>query len=222
MTTKDWWKVLLSFTVIIVVIGAFVTPLLQYRTVGAATSFLENRGYLVFSAAEYALLAKEATAQAAVANAEAAVINAEAAAAAAEETLGKLLLHNENEVFLYPESVNATVTFTAGTPTDTFGAWAEIIDSDTVTLSSKFAVNSGYIVEVTARDYSVADEIYIIELAYGEAKTIIGRVKIKSDWTYVLALKSNPVTPAGETIYYRMKAETASATLNVDFRYYYN
>ena len=210
-------KVLLGFIAVVVTLLCIpiAMDLRNPISVSAATDYLEDRDYVVFSAAEYALLAKEATAYAAVQNAEAAVI-------ASQSTLATLLLHNENEVFLYPDSVTATVNFTAGTPANNFSAWAEITDSDASTLSSKFAANSGYVVEIMTHDYSVADEIYIIEMAYGANKTVIGRVKLRSDWTYVLALRSQPVTPAGETIYYRMKAETAGASLQADFRYYYN
>jgi len=134
--------------------------------------------------------------------------------------LTTLLQHNENEMHLYPEGVGTTVTFTAGNGIDTFGAWAEIVDSLAVTLSSLFAASAGYIKEIMTRTYSHANEIYIIELSYGAANTILGRVKVRSDWTYVLSLLSVRV-PAGETVYYRMKAETALATLIADFRYYF-
>jgi hypothetical protein len=131
-----------------------------------------------------------------------------------------LLLHTENEVFVFPEEVAADVNFAAGNPADTFGAWTEIVDTGAVTLSSKFAARTGYLAEAMFREYSVANEIYIVEISYGIANTIIGRVKLRSDWTYVLTLRSQRI-PAGEIIYYRMKAETALATLKADFRYYY-
>jgi hypothetical protein len=153
--------------------------------------------------------------------ADAAVTNAEAAALAANQTLETLLLHNENEVFLFPEAVTANATMTAGNGSDLFGAWTEIVDTGADTLTAKFAANDGYLVELTTRDYSDANEIHVIEIATDAAgANVIGRVKVRSDWTYILTLKSTRVT-AGDTIYYRMKAETALATLSADFRYYH-
>lgn len=135
-------------------------------------------------------------------------------------TAASLLAHNENEEYVYPDGVGATVSFTAGGGIDTFGAWVEIVDNGAVTLSSKFAANSGYVVELMTRTYSVPNEIFIIELSYGATNIILGRAKVRSDWTYVMTLLSVRV-PAGETIYYRMKAQTAGATLIADFRYYF-
>ncbi|MBV6341221.1 hypothetical protein [Candidatus Magnetobacterium casense] len=187
---------------------------------GSAVSMLEDRGYFVATADEYSDLMT--LLQSVDTKADAAVANAEAAATAAQDTLDTLLLHNENEIFLYPGNVSSTVTLTAGVGVNTFGAWAEITGSDAITLSSCFTANSGYIREIMTHNYSAADKMYIIELSYGAAKTIIGRVKVRSDWTYVMPLSSAPITPAGETVYYRMKSETSEATLQADFRYYYD
>jgi hypothetical protein len=215
---------IVGIPLVLVLIGVLIatsSDVLHPMSVDAATDYLENQNYVVLSHAEYDLIAKEATAAAAVANAEAAVTNAEAAVVAAQETLDVLLLHNENEVFLYPDTCTKTATFTAGDGVDTWGAWAEITDSGATTLSSKFAADSGYLVEIMTHDYSVADKIFMIELSYGAAKTVIGRSKIRSDWTYVQALRS-VVIPSGQTVYYRMQCETGNATLEADFRYYFD
>jgi len=148
-----------------------------------------------------------------------AVANAEVAALAASMVLETLLLHNENVSYLYPEEVDATCTLTAGDGVDTFSAWAEIVDSEAHTLSSKFIADDGYLIEIMTHDYSAANEIYIIEIAYGDDKIVVGRARVRSDWTYVRTLRSARI-PEGEAVYYRMKAETALATLQADFRYY--
>ncbi len=185
-----------------------------------ATDYLTGQGYIVLAAGEYNAISTKLDNL--KISADVAVVNAEAAALAANAALNTLLLHNENEVFLYPDSVFVAVNLTAGAPADTFGAWVEIKDSGNVTFSSKFAASGGYIVEITTRNYSVADKIYMIEIATANDGTgVIGRVKVRSDWTYVLALRSVAID-IGDTIYYRMKCETASAWLLADFRYYYN
>lgn len=216
MNNKSWLAILMGVVLIAILVPTFIVPIMQSSvattSVGAATNYLESRGYVVFTQAQYDAVAKEATAVAAV-------VNAEAAALAAQGTLDTLLLHNENEMFLYPTNCTVNVTLTAGIGVDTWGAWAEITDGDAVTLSSKFAADDGYLVEIMTHDYSIADKIYMIEISYGAAKTVVGRVKVRSDWTYVNALRS-VVIPAGETIYYRMQSETSGASLQADFRYY--
>ena len=210
--------IIVCLPVILMLVGGVLPSVIRSSfttsSVGAATDYLEGEGYVVFSAAQYALLAKEATAAAAV-------VNAEAAAVVSQATLDTLLLHNENEVYLYPNAANLTVTLTAGDGVATWGTWAEITDSGATTLSSVFAADPGYLIEIMTHDYSAADKIYMIEIAYGASKVVAGRAKIRSDWTYVQPLRSARI-PAGNTIYYRMQCETANATLEADFRYYYD
>jgi hypothetical protein len=130
------------------------------------------------------------------------------------------ILNKENEVFLFPNVSNVTVTFTAGGVANAFGAWVEIVDSLAVTFSSVFAAQAGHLSGMMVYQFSVANEIWIIEISYGAAHTIIARQNVRSDWTYLLDLLSREV-PAGETVYYRAMSETALATVLVNFRYFY-
>jgi hypothetical protein len=217
-------KVLLGFIAVIITLLCIpiAMDLRNPISVSAATDYLEDRDYVVFSAAEYALLAKEATAYAAVIAAQAAVVNASTAASAAQITLDALLRHNENEVFLWLESVTDTCTLRAGTPADTFGAWAVIADNHGVNLSANFTANDGYIVEIMTHDYSelTYDDV-IIEIATDAAgANVVGRMRTRTDWTYFVTLRS-VVISQGSPIYYRMKSEVANSTLQADFRYYY-
>jgi len=136
------------------------------------------------------------------------------------QTSNELLLHSENEVFLFPDVSNVTVTFTAGGVANTFGAWAEIVDSLAVTFSSRFTALPGYLSEIMLYNFSVANEVWIVEIGYGAAYTIAGRQRVRSDWTYLLDLLCKKI-PAGETVYYRAMSETALATCNANFRYFY-
>lgn len=210
-------KFVIVAVVAIALLVVFLGPMLSSVTitVSAATDYLEDRGYAVFTPAQFDLLAKEATAYAAV-------LNAEAAVTAAQTTLETLLLHNENEVFLWPESVLDTCTLQAGVATDTFGNWTEIIDNHGVKLSANFTSTDGYLVEIMTHDYSsLAYDTVIIELATDAAgANVIGRAKVITDWTYIVALRS-VVIPHGSLLYYRMKSETGNSTLQTDFRYYY-
>ena len=202
------------------VITVIVVNVLPLTDAGSCITRLEGQGYAVFAAGEYASL--DAKVDALKVSADAAVVNAEAAVLAAQDILNTLLLHTENEVFLYPDTASATCTLTAGAGVDTWSAWTELVDNGAVTLSSKFVADSGYLHQAMTHDYSIADKIFIIEIAYDNDGTdIVGRIKVRSDWTYVSDLNS-VVIPAGETIYYRMQSETAGATLQADFRYYFD
>ncbi len=150
----------------------------------------------------------------------AAVLAAQAAVVEAQKAVAKVDLFNSAEIFVFPEVTNVTCTLTAGLVANTFGAWAEIVDSGAVTLSSKFATKPGYLGDVTLYTFSAADKMWLIELSYGAAKSILGRVMVRSDWTYVMPIKSRKI-PAGETVYYRLMCETGGATCKAAFRYFY-
>jgi len=136
------------------------------------------------------------------------------------EIAESLFLHIENETFIFPDVSNVFVTFTAGAVADTFGAWVEIQDNLAVTLSSVFAAQAGYLTELMLYQFSVANEIWIIEISYGAAYDVVARQRVRSDWTYNLDLLSERI-PAGEAVYYRAMSETALATCRANFRYVY-
>ena len=127
--------------------------------------------------------------------------------------------------FFFPEDSNETITITAGGAINTFGAWAEIVDNNAVTFSSKIASNIGHISMIGVEDVSVTDKIYMLEIAYGDAKTVVTRHrilvgvgKVTSCQTRVRPLK----IPAGETVYYRLKCETGGATALVNLKYHFH
>ena len=124
---------------------------------------------------------------------------------------------------LFPEDSNETVTFTAGGSANTFGAWAEIVDNNGIKLSSKF--NSyGHVASVIAEDASVKDSVYVWEIAYGAGETIVAKGRMISATNKINATAQNRMRTlkilGGESVYYRMKCETASATMAVHLRYH--
>ena len=125
---------------------------------------------------------------------------------------------------IFPEDSNETITFTAPAGADTFSAWAEIVDNNAVTLSSKFAANGGHITGILTESASVTDKIYIFEISYGASKIIIATGRLLSGTVLLTAkqqqrMSSVPV-PAGETVYYRIKCETGAASVTVSLRYH--
>lgn len=125
---------------------------------------------------------------------------------------------------VFPEDTDETVTVTAPAGVNTFGAWAELVDDQAVALSSKFADKPGHIVAIMVEECSVQDKRYLLELAYGAAKTIIVRSRFmkvlnKVNVGHQTRVRSIHI-PAGETIYYRLKCETGAATAEIHLRYF--
>lgn len=120
------------------------------------------------------------------------------------------------------------VTFTAGGTADTFGAWAEI---DTVvggdTFSSKLTDNDGYILGISIEDLDSKDKRYLLEIAYGDARTVVLRHRFVSGEEKKLPaiqfvrIRAEQI-PAGEMVYYHMKCETVLATCEISLRYHFH
>lgn len=133
--------------------------------------------------------------------------------------------------YLFPEDSDETITFTASGTDNTFGGWAEIEDNNEVTLSSKAATEDLYISSLIIETADTQDVIYQIEVGYGDGTvggtTVTGSHRFAAPITkfvdIVQQIRVRPLQiPAGETIYYRMKCETAGAKCTGSFRYHYH
>jgi len=223
---KKWLALLVGIVVVAIFVPTFIVPIMQSSvatsSVEAATSYLENRGYVVFTAAQYALLAKEATAYAAVQNANAAVIAAQSAVVAAETASEKVDLFNTADTFLFPADTDYYVLLTASAGAGNWTDWAEIVDNNAVTLSSLFAANAGYISDIYIYQVTApADTTHIVEIAYGANKTSLTRIMFNGDNLNLAQIKSRRI-PAGETVYYRIMTNTAPTEyVSIGFRYFY-
>ena len=210
--------VFIGLVLITLVMVVFV-PLLSLLSDSAAVNQLEGKGYVVLGADDYDDLITRL--QALKVAADAAEANAVIAAAAAQDTLDKLELFNENEANLFPDSTVKNVTLTAGVK-NTFSAWTEVTDNTGTTFSSIFAADDGYIREVMMYAYSTPDKLCILEIGYGPDiahVTTIGRCLVRSDFTWVLNFYSPPIT-AGSKVYYRFMSEQAAETFKASFKYY--
>ena len=137
--------------------------------------------------------------------------------------LEELELEAIHDSILFPEDTNETVTFTAGGAINTFGAWVEIVDNNAVTFSSKLTTHDGHISASSIESTDTNNKIYLFEVAYGAAKTVVVRHRFKSGVgveTFQSWRQKTLKIPTGETVYYRMKCETALATCTIDFRYH--
>ena len=138
--------------------------------------------------------------------------------------LDDLFWELEHRSFLFPEGTNETVTFVAGL-INTFGTWAEIMDNNSVTLTSK-ALSNLHISSFQAKSTTDKDKTYIYEIAYGASKVVVATGEILSGTNQISTTQQermrNLAILAGETIYYRMKCEVASAELTCSFRYHFH
>jgi len=140
--------------------------------------------------------------------------------------LEELLLEIQHESPIFPEDTDEAITLTAGGEVDTFGDWVELaVDVSGTTFSSKVATENGHISGILIEALDTDDKRYLLELAYGDDKTVVLRHRFVSGVTKKLAainfmrIRADYI-PTGETVYYRMKCETASATCEISLRYH--
>ncbi|MBA7601996.1 hypothetical protein ES703_09081 [subsurface metagenome] len=132
----------------------------------------------------------------------------------------------QHESDIFPEKTEESVAFTAGSTINTFGSWVEIaVAGNGTTFSSKVATENAHISGILIEDMSVKDKHYLLEIAYGAGKTNVLRHRFvawdvkKLDAVNFMRIRAADI-PAGETVYYRMKCETALATCEISLRYH--
>ena len=126
---------------------------------------------------------------------------------------------------IFPSDTNLTCTFTAHADANTWSAWAEIQDSGATKLSDACAVDPLHLTAMGIETLSEENAIYMIEIAWGTAKTLItsgrfaGATKFQTPTEHLRFWA--PTIPRGELIYYRMKTDTAVADIcTIHFRYH--
>ena len=131
-------------------------------------------------------------------------------------------IHHASHIF--PEDTDEFLTFTAGVGDNEFSDWVEIEDSEGHKLSD-YAVAHLHISALMVEDANVKDKAYMIEIAHGDAKTLITPYRfIAGETTKLPAVQQIRVRseyiPAGEKVYYRMKCETGGKTCDLHIRYH--
>lgn len=146
-----------------------------------------------------------------------------AAVAAILTNTVELIEEVRHQTIIFPEDTSETVTLTAA-GADVWSAWTEIVDNNGVTFSSKVAAASGHISVIVVETVSVNNQLYMAEFGYGASNTVITRIRtysgaVPKQDTRVYSL----ITPAGETIRYRMKCSQAGPqSLTVHIRYHFD
>jgi len=198
--------VLLAVALVIAIIAGFNQFSTAYNT-PIAIDFLTDQGYVVLAAGEYELLAKEATAYAAVVNAEAAVV-------AAESTAARVLGDLHAEQYVYPE-LAAPVTLPAEGNPFTYGALTQVVPINTITEDfivhgvsiSGMSANANYVIRIT---YGAGDtEWGICALTRGGAQTA----------STVIAIQGAAI-PANSIVKMQLADSVGTSTLDVKLIYH--
>lgn len=146
-----------------------------------------------------------------------------------EPKLDEIILELEHKTLIFPEGTNLTVDLgLGGAAANVWSAWTEIVDSDTPAnkFSDKFLTKAGHISAVQVEEATPADEVFMVELGYGAAKTAISRGRFMSGATPKLAAihqqRMRPLAnPAGEKVYYRLMCSKNTGACKVNLRYHY-
>lgn len=138
----------------------------------------------------------------------------------------ELVVEMVHETYIFPESTANVCILTGHANANTWSSWAEIADDQGVpdTLSSKFASAVGHLSATVIEDLSATSTLYMVELAYGDDKTIISRHRVLSETNKLPTMQVSRARasgiPAGETVYARVMCAAGGESLNVHFRYH--
>ncbi len=147
-----------------------------------------------------------------------------------EPKIDDIILELEHETFIFPEATNLTVDLgLAGAAANAWSAWTEIVDSAAPTpnkFSDKFATKDGHISAAQAEEATPADQVFMLEIGYGDEHVIISRARFISGATPKLSAiqqqRIRPLAnPAGEKVYYRLMCDDNTGACKVNFRYHY-
>ena len=138
--------------------------------------------------------------------------------------VSELVREIQHDTAIFPEDTDEFVTFTAGALDNAWSDWAEIVDGSANKFSDK-ATSNIHISAIMIEDTNIKDETYLIEIAYGDARTVVTPYRfIAGETTKLPAVQMIRVRAdeifAGETIYYRMKCETGGKTCDLHIRYH--
>ncbi len=138
--------------------------------------------------------------------------------------VNQLLREIQHGTCIFPEDTDEFIEFTAGVGDNEWSDWIEIEDSSGNKFSDKVTTTT-HISALLVEDANVKDKVYLIEIAYGDAKVLITPYRfiagelVKMPAVQQIRVRSEYV-PAGEKIYYRMKCETGGKTCDLHIRYH--
>lgn len=125
---------------------------------------------------------------------------------------------------VWPDLPSTTCTVTSGVGVDTWGAWANLVDSLVGTLSAKFAASDGYLASILIEECDSTDNMYTLELRDNVTGLTLARQRFAKANIRVNVAHQNRIRsiriPAGADIEYRMMDATGGKTALLHVRYY--
>jgi len=137
-----------------------------------------------------------------------------------ENHLNNLNNKFHQEVKIFPENTDETITLIAGNPANNFNSWTEIQDNNSTMFSSKFTTRRGYFTTISIEDAKKAT--YLIEFSSGDEKRIVARIRFNiSGRTFPIQIDTPAkFIEAGEKVYYRMMSSVPNADCDIYFSYH--
>lgn len=186
--------------IIVVIVASFFIPsvntIFTGQNIASAINLLENNGYAVFAAGEYATI---------------------------QNYLDEILEETRHTSYIWPEATNIHATLSAPVGANTWGNWVELADGSGNKFSDKIT-SITHLSDTKIEEYSDKNQTYMYQFAYGDSKVIVGgrRVSpIKESGEYAIDLKTMPI-PIGEKFYARCMCSSGGETCTVLIRYHYH
>lgn len=137
----------------------------------------------------------------------------------------ELLLEISHDTEIFPEDTDEFITFTAGALDNEWSDWVEIEDGSGNKFSDRAVAGNMHLSAIIIESANVKDEVYMIEIAYGDAKTPVTPFRfIAGETTKLPPVQESRVraeyVPAGEKIYYRMKCGDGGKICTLHIRYH--
>lgn len=130
--------------------------------------------------------------------------------------IGEIFEHTPD---CFPDVSNAGWDIVSHANPNTYSAWTEIIDDGATKLVDQYPDNDIRITGVLF-EYSDTNEQWVIEIAYGDAKTIVHKIKwIGNNYPLYIGGWSKSI-PAGEIPYYRAMCGVGGSGATIVLYYY--
>ena len=140
------------------------------------------------------------------------------------EHIGNYVTH---ETQIFPASTDQTLTVAGNVVANVWSAWVEMVDAPGATTFSSVITATAHLTAVNIEDTSVANEIWMLEIAYGATKVMIARIRfISASLGNLPAITGVRIRsthmPSDETIYARLMCSAGGEDCKLHLRYYFD
>ena len=138
------------------------------------------------------------------------------------EHIGNYITH---ETQIFPESTAQTLTVAGNVAANVWSAWVEMVDAPGGTTFTSRITGNAHLTAVNIEDTSASGQMWMLEIAYGVAKTMIARIRfISASIGNLPAITGVRIRsahmPNGEIIYARLMCDSGGEDCKLHLRYY--